>query len=70
MIESFKSEELFVSDKLTIEKIAIIKTPNEEKSTTNEDESPDLKNLTFNLNLTEDDLEAKRNLILPYEIIK
>jgi hypothetical protein len=33
------------------------------------DEDP-LKDLTFNLHLKEDELEAKRNLVLPYELIK
>jgi hypothetical protein len=28
-----------------------------------------LKGLTFNVHLSSDDLEAKRNLILPYEIV-
>lgn len=55
---------------MAIKKIAIVKKAAEEKYRENEDESSSLKNLTFNLNLNEDDLEAKRNLVLPYEIIK
>ncbi len=29
-----------------------------------------LKGLTFNVHLNSDDIEAKKNLVLPYEIIK
>jgi hypothetical protein len=34
-----------------------------------EDNDDMLKHLTFNIHLSSDDLEAKKNLILPYEII-
>ena len=34
-----------------------------------EDELESLKNLTFNVHLNPDDLEAKKKLVLPYELV-
>lgn len=50
--------------------MAAAKSSNEgrEKLTSGKEEDM-LKGLTFNVHLSSDDLEAKRNLILPYEIV-
>lgn len=46
-----------------------IKKLNEKTSKEVEEEDDPLKGLTFNVHLSSEDLEAKRNLVLPYEII-
>jgi hypothetical protein len=54
-------------DILKIEKHMI--KSNEKKPVEEEKEDEMLKGLTFNVHLSSDDLEAKRNLVLPYEIV-
>ena len=60
-----------MNEKFIIEKIEkhlkTLKTKTKESEKTEEDVS--FKDLTFNVHLNDDDLEAKRNLILPYELI-
>lgn len=47
-----------------------IKTTKEKtKNETDESAQDMLKDLTFNVHLNSDDLEAKRNLVLPYELV-
>ncbi len=65
-----KEETIYLNDDLTIEKVEKhIKTlkPNTKKE--DQDVEDALKGLTFNVHLSSDDLEAKKNLVLPYEII-
>lgn len=69
-ILSLKDETLYLTDDVEILKIEkhIIKS-NEKKPVEEEKEDEMLKGLTFNVHLSSDDLEAKRNLVLPYEIV-
>jgi hypothetical protein len=57
-------------DKETI-KTSALKKKESEDNENNKDESPQLfEGLTFNVHLNSNDLQAKRNLVLPYELIK
>lgn len=59
-----------MTDNLEIVKIEKnIKKKNEKTSKEVEEEEDPLKGLTFNVHLSSEELEAKRNLVLPYEII-
>ena len=50
-----------------IEKASRLKKAAEDQE--QEDLEEGLKNLTFNVHLSEEDLEAKKNLVLPFELI-
>jgi len=45
------------------------KTSKPTASEKDDDELESLKNLTFNVHLNPDDLEAKKKLVLPYELV-
>lgn len=69
----FKDEIVHLNNKLEIEKIekVISKTKTKPQTNNKEDEENDdmLKGLTFNVHISSNDFEAKKNLILPYELI-
>ncbi len=70
LIHFFKDETLYLNEDFDIEKVE--KPKKTSKSAANEkddDELESLKNLTFNVHLNPDDLEAKKKLVLPYELV-
>ena len=66
-----KDETVFLNDKFEIEKIEKRIKKLKKKVETEEviEDDPLFKGLTFNVHLNDGDLEAKKNLILPYELI-
>jgi len=62
-------ENIVINTDFQIEKISLVAKAKEDNEEPDTNIGDNLKNLTFNLNLKEEEFEAKRNLILPYEII-
>ena len=72
MTHTIKDETIYLNDEFIIEKIVKnIKSLKLKLANKENDSSSDtlFKDLTFNVNLNSDDLEAKKNLVLPYELI-
>ena len=67
---NIKEETIYLNDQLNVEKVEKKLQNSKAKQKDNEVDNDDpLKGLTFNVHLNSDDLEAKKNLVLPYEII-
>jgi hypothetical protein len=65
-----KEETVYLNDTLTLEKVEKQLKPGSSSSKAVEKDASDgLKGLTFNVHLNSSDIEAKKNLVLPYEII-
>lgn len=66
-----KDETVFFTSDLEVVKIEknIKKKEKNDIEVDKDDQDDLLKGLTFNVHLSSDDLEAKRNLVLPYEIL-
>ena len=66
-----KDETVHLDETFHIERIEKhIKNAKQKKVTAEvKEEDPLFKDLTFNVHLNDDDMEAKKNLILPYEIV-
>lgn len=64
-----KDEILYVDNEFSIQKVEKILKKKSKAKEDDENEEDMLKGLTFNVHLSSDDLEAKKNLVLPYELI-
>jgi hypothetical protein len=68
-----KEETAFISERFKLVKcekhIKSLKSKEAAKDADDEDAHSLLKDLTFNVHSNSEDMEAKKNLILPYEIL-